>query len=89
MGNDFDLDVSFDDEEPDFSEISTADLQRAVGELPETLRAVARGLLLEKRTMSDVSQQLGIRQSELVSRRHRAFRAMARALNLQGEKPRR
>jgi DNA-directed RNA polymerase specialized sigma24 family protein len=36
--------------------------------------------LLEKRTMSDVSQALGIRQGELVSRLHRAQLAIGMAL---------
>jgi len=36
------------------------------------LAAVARAILIEKRTMSDVSQELGIRQGELVSRLQRA-----------------
>lgn len=74
MGNDYDLDVTFDDvsAEPDLSSMSDAELREAIEELPEAIRLVAVGLLVEKRTMSDVSQSLGIRQSELVSRLHRA-----------------
>lgn len=74
MGNFFDLDVRFDDEDeaPDLSKIDIKVLQAAVDELPEALKPVAQGLLIEKRTMSDVSQDLGIRQGELVTRLHRA-----------------
>jgi hypothetical protein len=36
--------------------------------------------LLEKRTMSDVSQALALRQAELVTRLHRAKLAIAEAL---------
>lgn len=73
MSNFFDLDVSFDGDEPDLSKIPADKLEAAVAELPEALEEVARGLLIEKRTMSDVSQALGIRQGELVSRLHRAM----------------
>lgn len=69
----FDLDISFDDEgEPDLSKIPAAQLKMAIEQLPEALRDVAMGVLFEKRTMSDVSQALGIRQGELVTRLHRA-----------------
>jgi len=73
MANNFDLDVSFDGDEPDLSTIPAEELEKAVSELPDALQAVARGLLIEKRTMSDVSQDLGIRQGELVTRLHRAM----------------
>lgn len=78
MGNDFDLDVTFDDvdAELDLSAIDRDDLAAAVVKLPEALRVVATALLLDNRTMSDVSQSLGIRQSELVTRLHRAHRAI-------------
>lgn len=74
MGTDFDLDVTFDDatDEADVSTIDVATLTDIIAQLPEALRPVATGLLVEKRTMSDVSQDLGIRQSELVTRLHRA-----------------
>ena len=69
----FDLDVSFeDDETPDLSKIPADKLKAAIEQLPEALRDVAMGGLFEKRTMSDVSQALGIRQGELVTRLHRA-----------------
>jgi DNA-directed RNA polymerase specialized sigma24 family protein len=41
------------------------------------LREVAMGILYQKRTFSDVSQDLGIRQSELVTRLHRAQLAIS------------
>ena len=68
----FDLDVTFDDAEPDLSELNEEQLRGAVEQLPESLKGVARGILVEKRTMSDVSQELAIRQAELVTRLHRA-----------------
>jgi DNA-directed RNA polymerase specialized sigma24 family protein len=43
---------------------------------------VATGLLVEKRTMSDVSQSLSIRQSELVTRLHRAKQQIADSLGI-------
>lgn len=72
MAHDFDLDVSFEGDQPDLSSVPADQLAEAVEQLPDALRAVARGLLVEKRTMSDVSQDLGIRQGELVTRLHRA-----------------
>lgn len=77
----FDLDISFeDDPAPDLSKIPEAKLRAVVADLPESLRSVAQGILLEKRTMSDVSQALGIRQGELVTRLHRAQLAIGMAL---------
>lgn len=72
MAHDFDLDVSFEGDQPDLSSVPADQLAAAVEQLPDALRSVARGLLVEKRTMSDVSQDLGIRQSDLVTRLHRA-----------------
>jgi DNA-directed RNA polymerase specialized sigma24 family protein len=72
MAHDFDLDVSFEGDQPDLSSVPAEQIAAAVEQLPEALQAVASGLLLDKRTMSDVSQDLGIRQSELVARLHRA-----------------
>lgn len=82
MSNEFDLDLGFHNEpaEPDLSHLSTDMLQAAVAGLPTALREVAIGLLLEKRTMSNVSQALGIRQSELVTRLHRAKNLIAEGL---------
>jgi DNA-directed RNA polymerase specialized sigma24 family protein len=72
MAHDFDLDVSFEGDQPDLSSVPAEQIATAVEQLPEALQAVASGLLIDKRTMSDVSQDLGIRQSELVARLHRA-----------------
>lgn len=72
QNREFDLDVTFDEQDPDLSSMSAEDLASAVANLPESIRAVAEGILVQKRTMSDVSQALAIRQAELVSRLHRA-----------------
>lgn len=73
MSSFFDLDISFeDDETPNLNAIPAEDLLRAIESLPQPLKDVAMGILYEKRTFSDVSQALGIRQSELVTRLHRA-----------------
>jgi DNA-directed RNA polymerase specialized sigma24 family protein len=77
MAKEFDLDVTFDENEPDLSQLTPEQLEAAVEGLPEAIRSVARGVLIEKRTMSDVSQDLGIRQAELVTRLHRAKRLIA------------
>ena len=86
MANFFDLDVSFEGDEPDLSKIPAEKLEKAVAELPEALESVARGLLIEKRTMSDVSQDLGIRQGELVTRLHRAMLSISMSL-MNGGRP--
>jgi DNA-directed RNA polymerase specialized sigma24 family protein len=77
MAKEFDLDVTFEENDPDLSHLSAEQLQAAVNELSDALRPVAQGLLIDKRTMSDVSQDLGIRQAELVTRLHRAKRLIA------------
>jgi DNA-directed RNA polymerase specialized sigma24 family protein len=77
MSKEFDLDVSFDEGEPDLSKLSPEQLKSAVEALPEAIRSVASGVLIEKRTMSDVSQELGIRQAELVTRLQRAKQVIA------------
>jgi DNA-directed RNA polymerase specialized sigma24 family protein len=82
MSNDFDLDVTFDEGEPDISSLSNKQLQDSVNQLPAAIRAVAQGLLIEKRKMSDVSQDLGIRQAELVARLHRAKKIIASSYGL-------
>jgi DNA-directed RNA polymerase specialized sigma24 family protein len=76
MNNEFDLDVTFEDQAPDLSGLSKDQLAEAIGALPPALQGVAHGLLVEHRTMSDVSQDLGIRQAELVTRLHRAKNAI-------------
>jgi DNA-directed RNA polymerase specialized sigma24 family protein len=77
MSKEFDLDVSFDEGEPDLSKLTPEQLEVAVEALPEAIRSVARGVLIEKRTMSDISQDLGIRQAELVTRLQRAKQVIA------------
>jgi DNA-directed RNA polymerase specialized sigma24 family protein len=76
----FDLDVTFEESDPDLSGYSEQSIRAAIANLPEAIRPVAQALVLEKRTMSDVSQALGLRQAELVSRLHRAKLAIAEAL---------
>jgi DNA-directed RNA polymerase specialized sigma24 family protein len=82
MANEFDLDVTFEESEPNLSSLSASELKEEVAKLPDSLRPVAEGLLLENRTMSDVSQALGIRQAELVTRLHRAKKIIASAKGL-------
>ena len=77
MSNEFDLDVTFEENEPDLSHLTDQQLQAEVRTLPESLLLVAQGLLVEKRSMSDVSQDLGIRQAELVMRLYRAKKLIA------------
>ena len=72
QNREFDLDVTFDEQDPDLSSMSAEELASAVANLPESIRGVAEGILVQNRTMSDVSQALAIRQAELVSRLHRA-----------------
>lgn len=80
MANEFDLDVTFDEAEPNLSGIPADELEKLVSQLPDALLGVARGLIIERRTMSDVSQDLGIRQTELVTRLHRAKQIIASSL---------
>ena len=82
MSKEFDLDVTFEESEPDLSSLTKAELQAAVDDLPVSLKPVAQGLLIEERTMSDVSQALGIRQAELVTRLHRAKKIIAASRGL-------
>jgi len=79
VSNFFDLDISFEDdgEKLDLSKIAAKDLLAAIETLPDSLKAVAMGILYERRTFSDVSQALAIRQSELVTRLHRAQLAIS------------
>ena len=73
MNNSFyDLDLAFPGDEPDPAKLPVAVVEEAIAKMPESLAVVARAILVEKRTMSDVSQDLGIRQGELVSRLQRA-----------------
>jgi len=68
----YDLDLSFPGDEPDPAKLPVAVVEAAIAAMSPELAAVARAILIEKRTMSDVSQELGIRQGELVSRLQRA-----------------
>jgi DNA-directed RNA polymerase specialized sigma24 family protein len=78
MSNFFDLDISFEeDNDADLSKIPAEQLLSAIETLPESLKDVAMGIFYQKRTFSDVSQDLGIRQSELVTRLHRAGLAIS------------
>ena len=87
MASFFDLDVNFDDEVPDLSKLDAAALKKAIETLPDGVRQAAMGILYEKRTFSDVSQELGIRQGELVTRIHRAQLAIGMAMMSGGERP--
>lgn len=82
MSKEFDLDVTFEESDPDLSSLTKAELQAAVDDLPVSLKPVAQGLLIEERTMSDVSQALSIRQAELVTRLHRAKKIIAASRGL-------
>ena len=70
----YDLDLTFEDDDvaPDLSGVSEADLISAISGLPKNQADVAQLVLVEKRTFSDVSQRLAIRQPELVRLLHRA-----------------
>ena len=80
QNREFDLDVTFDEGDPDLSGYDEQSIRAAIAKLPEAIKPVAQALLLEERTMSDVSQALGLRQAELVTRLHRAKLAIAEAL---------
>lgn len=80
QNREFDLDVTFEESDPDLSSYSEQSIRGEIEKLPHSIRQVAEGILLENRTMSDVSQALGIRQAELVTRLHRAKLAIAEAL---------
>lgn len=81
MSSEFDLDVNFEDAEPDLSSFSKEQLAAEIKKLPEAISKVAYGLIIEERTMSDVSQELGIRQAELVTRLYRAKQIIASNLS--------
>ena len=80
QNREFDLDVTFDQGDPELSGYSEQSVRAEIEKLPDALAPVARAILLDKRTMSDVSQALGLRQAELVNRLHRAKLAIAEAL---------
>lgn len=74
MEPDFDIDVAFEEQanEQLVGSMSTAELTSAIAKLPADISAAAHAILVEKRTYSDVSQNLGLRQPELVRAVHRA-----------------
>lgn len=81
--DDFDLDVV---DEADARHAATvaaldrAELEAGIARLPHDLQPAATGVLLQGRTYSDVSQELGIRQPELVRAVHRSRAIIARRL---------
>jgi DNA-directed RNA polymerase specialized sigma24 family protein len=79
--DDFDLDVieHADAHHEQFvAALDRSALERSVAALPHDLVAAATGVLLQGRTYSDVSQELGIRQPELVRALQRARAIIAR-----------
>ena len=80
QNREFDLDVTFDEGDPDLSGYNELSIRAAIENLPDAIKPVAKAILVDKRTMSDVSQALGLRQAELVTRLHRAKLAIAEAL---------
>jgi DNA-directed RNA polymerase specialized sigma24 family protein len=74
MDQDFDIDVTFEESanESLIASLSKADLKKRCDSLPHELVEAATAILVDKRTYSDVSQALGIRQPELVRAIHRA-----------------
>ena len=74
MDKEFDLDVTFEQQADDslIASRSPENIYKHIQNLPQDLVGAATGILVEKRTYSDVSQELGIRQQELVRAVHRA-----------------
>ena len=74
MDKEFDLDVTFERQADEklIASLTPETLSKHIQALPADLVAAATGILIEHRTYSDVSQQLGIRQQELVRAVHRA-----------------
>ena len=73
--DDFDLDVADPEDarlEHLVAALTAADLEASIVCLPHDLQAAATGVLVHGRTYSDVSQELGIRQPELVRAVRRA-----------------
>lgn len=74
----FDLDLTLDAEISDLGSLSPEVLAKRIGRLPNLQAQVARAVLVDKRTMSDVSQSFALRQSELVSLLNRAMLTLGR-----------
>jgi DNA-directed RNA polymerase specialized sigma24 family protein len=82
-GDDFDLDVVDADQaqnEQLVASLDAAALVAAISHLPHDLQSAATGVLAQGRTYSDVSQELGIRQPELVRALHRSRALIAHQL---------
>jgi len=80
--DDFDLDQTNPGDEELIRAVSTlsaAELSAAISGLPADLQPLATGVHLEGRTLSDVSQDLGMRQAEVVRGLRRARRAILAA----------
>lgn len=78
---DFDLDVTEHADarhEQLVAALDPSTLEASIAALPHDLVAAATGVLLQGRTYSDVSQELGIRQPELVRAVQRARALIAR-----------
>lgn len=82
MDTEFDLDVTFEEEVDQqlIDSLSQEALLAAIQSLPKELAPAARAILIEKRSFSDVSQDLGIRQPELVRFIHRSKLLITRRL---------
>jgi DNA-directed RNA polymerase specialized sigma24 family protein len=83
VDNEFDLDVTFEQQADEelIASISLEKLYEHIQNLPEDLVDSATGILIEHRTYSDVSQELGIRQQELVRAVHRAKLLIGKSQN--------
>ncbi len=82
MADRFDLDITPDHPVDDsvVDGLSYDELVGAISQLPPELRAPMGAVLLEKRSYSDVSQELGIRQAELARAVQRGRALIARRL---------
>ena len=81
--DDFDLDVVDAEDarhEQLVAALDRADLEASIARLPHDLQPAASGVLLQGKTYSDVSQELGIRQPELVRAVHRSRAIIVRDL---------
>lgn len=77
--DDFDLDQSDPDDESlraAIAALTPEQLTTAIAALPADLRVLAGGVHIEGRTLSDVSQALGMRHAEVVRGLRRARRAI-------------
>ena len=80
--DDFDLDVTaaLPVNDSAIAALSRDELIQAIAALPAELRMGMGGILLQERTYSDVSQELGIRQAELVRQVQRGRALITRRL---------